>query len=75
MCGVCVCLRLCFQDEPHGARCEHEKATGRGLKDKTEVPAGDGEKLPWTGGGAGEEGTCTHEKMALNDLNYCYCTV
>lgn len=54
---VCFCLYVCFQDEPHGTRCEHEKAAGGGLEDETEVPAGDGEKLPWTSGGAGEEGT------------------
>lgn len=53
----CERLYVSFQDEPRGARCEHEKAAGGGLEDKTEVPAGDGEKLPWTGGGAGEKGT------------------
>ena len=57
--AMCVCahLYICFKGEPHGARCKHEKAAGGGLEDKAEVPAGDGEKLPWTGGGAREEGT------------------
>lgn len=53
---MCVCLYVCFQNEPHRARCEHEKAAGGGLEDETEVPAGYGEKLSWAGGGAGEEG-------------------
>lgn len=51
---VVVFCRL--QGEPHRARCDDEEAAGGGLEDETEVPAGDGEKLPWTGGGAGEEG-------------------
>ena len=56
LCVFDVVVFLCFQGEPHGARCDHEEAAGGGLEDETEVPAGDGEKLPWTGGGAGEEG-------------------
>ncbi|XP_034748996.1 centlein isoform X2 [Etheostoma cragini] len=49
-------LQARLKGEPHRARCEHEKAAGRGLENKTEVSAGDGEKLLWTSGGAGEEG-------------------
>ncbi len=30
---VCVHFHVCFQDKPHRARCEHEKAAGGGLKD------------------------------------------
>jgi len=52
---VCVCVCVC-QGEPRRARCDHEEAAGGGLEDETEDPAGDGEELPWTGGGAGEEG-------------------
>lgn len=47
---------LCCQDKQCRAGCEHEKAACGGLKDKTKVSAGDGEKLPWAGGGPGEEG-------------------
>lgn len=46
-----------FKDKPCRAGHEHEKAAGGGPEDKAQVPTGDGEKLPWTGGGPGEEGT------------------
>lgn len=53
----CVHFYLCLQDESHRARCDHEKAAGGGLEDETKIPAGDGEKLSRTSGGAREEGT------------------
>lgn len=59
---VQVCY-LCFQGEPRGARRKHEKAAGGGLEDKTEVPAGDGEKLPRTGGRPRKEGTPSSEEL------------
>lgn len=55
---IFVCI-LTFQGEPHRERCEHEEAAGGGHEDEAEVLARDGEKLPWTSGGAGEEGTDT----------------
>ena len=56
ICVVVFIVNFGFQGEPHRARCEHEKAAGGGPEDETEVPAGDGEQLPWTGGGSGEKG-------------------
>lgn len=53
----CVYLDLYFEDKPCRAGHEHEKAAGGGPEDEAEVPTGDGEKLPRTGGGPGEEGT------------------
>lgn len=60
---LCVFRYGYVQGEPCRAGCEHEKAAGGGLEDETEVLAGYGEKLPWTGGGAREEGRCSMSQL------------
>lgn len=45
-----------MQSEPRRARCYHEEAVGGRPEDEAQVFAGDGEKLPWAAGRAGEEG-------------------
>lgn len=46
----------CHQDQSCRAGCKHEKAAGGRPKNEAKVSPGDGEKLSWAGGRAGEEG-------------------